>query len=62
MRLSEPSYSRKWQAGCLHLRDDEDLEFPLSSSRAVAKMLKAAGWYAAKTTVSYTEFRGQASP
>jgi hypothetical protein len=39
-------------------RDRRILEFPLSMSpRAVAKMLKAEGWYGPKTTVYHIEFR-----
>jgi hypothetical protein len=38
--------------------DRRILEFPLStSSKTVAKILKAEGWYGPKTTIYYIEFR-----
>jgi hypothetical protein len=38
--------------------DRRILEFPLStSSKTVAKILKAAGWYSPKTTIYHIEFR-----
>jgi hypothetical protein len=39
-------------------RDRRILEFPLSMTpRAVAKTLKAEGWYGSKTTMYHIEFR-----
>jgi len=39
-------------------RDRRILEFPLSMSpNAVAKILKAEGWYSPKTTIYHIEFR-----
>jgi len=39
-------------------RDRRILEFPLSMSpNAIAKILKAEGWYSPKTTIYHIEFR-----
>jgi hypothetical protein len=59
---SEPrkdlSRSRRSEKDNVAACDRRILEFPLSMSpNAVAKTLKAEGWYCPKTTVYYIEFR-----
>ena len=50
--------SRRSEKESVAARDRRMLESPLSMSlRAVAKMLKAEGWYSPKTTVYCIEFR-----
>ena len=50
--------SRRCEKDTIAACDRRILEFPLSMSpKAVAKMLKAEGWYGPKTTVYYIEFR-----
>jgi hypothetical protein len=50
--------SRRSEKDSVAARDRRILEFPLSMSpKAVAKMLKAEGWYGPETTVYYIEFR-----
>ena len=50
--------ARRFENDSVEARNRRMLEFPLSMSpRAVAKMLKAEGWYGPKTTVYYIEYR-----
>jgi hypothetical protein len=50
--------SRRCEKDTIAACDWRILEFPLSMSpKAVAKILKAEGWYGPKTTVYYIEFR-----
>ena len=50
--------SRRSEKDSIAARDRRILEFPLSiSPKAIAKMLKAEGWYGPKTTIYHIEFR-----
>ena len=50
--------SRRCEKDIIAACDRRILEFPLSMSpNAVAKTLKAEGWYGPKTTVYYIEYR-----
>ena len=61
VRRDDVARARRSEKENVEARDRRILDFPLSTSpNAVAKALRAEGWYSMKTTVYYIEHRERA--